>query len=330
MKNKVTVVCIREVGNPEQVVRVEQWELPPLQPHQVLVEMKAAPINPADLNVLEGKYPFAPPPPCVVGNEGVGVVAECGAAVEDLQVGQPVIAPARVGSWCEAYVAAGSELVALPTGVPLEQAAMLAVNPPTAWRMLHDFVPLNPGDWVIQNAANSGVGRSVIQIARHLGWRTVNVVRRKELIPELQGLGADVVVTDEEQLSNQIRDLTGGAQALLGLNAVGGDSARRMARSLAPHGTLVTYGAMSRQPLQIENGLLIFKDIRFRGFVITQWMRSAGTEQRRELFAELVPLVQKGELHVPAEKKYRLQDARAAVRHASQSGRSGKILFVMS
>jgi len=330
MKKKVTVVCLRETGVPEEVARVEQWELPPIQPHEALVEMKAAPINPADLNVLEGKYVIRPTLPAIVGNEGVGVVAECGSAVKDLAVGQRVIAPARIGSWCEAYVADAGELVPVPADLPIEQAAMLAVNPPTAWRMLHDVVALKPGGWVIQNAANSAVGRLVIQFARQCGWRTVNIVRRAELAPELKALGAELVLMDGPQISKQVRELTGGAELLLGLNAVGGDNAREVARSLSPHGTLVTYGAMSREPIRIENGLLIFKDIRFRGFLITEWFRNASAQQKTEMFAQIVQQMREGGIRVPIEKTYRLEQAREAIRHASQTGRTGKVLLQMN
>jgi NADPH:quinone reductase-like Zn-dependent oxidoreductase len=329
MKKKVTVVCLREVGAPEQAASVEQWELPPLQPGQVLVKLEAAPINPADLNVLEGKYPACITLPAVIGNEGVGVIAECGSAVTGLRVGQRVIAPVSIGWWCEARVLDASEAVPLHDDLPLEMAAMMAVNPPTAWRMLHDFVALKPGDWIIQNAANSAVGRFVIQIARSKGWRTVNVVRRKEWIAELKAEGADVVVTDEQPFAKQVRELTAGAGIQLGLNAVGGDNAREVAKSLGTHGTLVTYGAMSRQPLQIDNGSLIFRDIRFRGFWISEWFRNAAPQQKRELFDQLLPLVREGKLHAPVEKTYRLEQAKEAIRHASQSSRAGKVLLVM-
>ena len=330
MKKTVTVVCHHEHGIPEEVARGEAWDLPPIEPNQVLVEMKAAPINPADINVLEGKYPIRSPLPAVVGNEGVGVIAQTGGAVSNLRVGQYVISLDRVGSWCEAYVTDASNLIPLPDDMPLEQAAMLSVNPPTAWRMLEAFVTLKPGDWVIQNAANSGVGRSVIQIARFRGLRTVSVVRRKELIPELQAEGADIVVTDEIPLSKQIRDLTGDADVPLGLNAVGGDSAREIAKSLGDHGTLVTYGAMGLQPLQMSNSLLIFKDLCFRGFWINAWYRRADVREIQEMFDELIPLVAAGKLKAPVEKIYPLTDARDALIHARQDRRKGKILFVMN
>jgi NADPH:quinone reductase-like Zn-dependent oxidoreductase len=294
-----------------------------------VVRVQAAPINPADLNVLEGKYPTRITLPAVIGNEGVGVIAECGSAVIGLRPGQRVIAPVAIGWWCEARVLDATEVVLLPEDLPVEMAAMMAVNPPTAWRMLHDFVALKPGDWIIQNAANSAVGRFVIQIARSKGWRTVNVVRRKELIAELKAEGADVVVTDEPPFAKQVRELTGGASIQLGLNAVGGDNARELAKALGPHGTLVTYGAMSRQPLQIDNGSLIFKGLCFRGFWISEWFRNARPDQKRELFDELLPFVRQGTLKAPVEQTYRLAQAKEAIQHASRGGRGGKVLFVM-
>jgi trans-2-enoyl-CoA reductase len=136
-------------------------------------------------------------------------------------------------------------------------------------------------------------------------------------------------VTDETPLSKQIKELTGGAEIKLGLNAVGGESARQVAKSLAAHGTIVTYGAMAREPMQIENGLLIFKDIRFRGLWISAWYRQATRAQTEAMFAELLPLVRAGKLSVPIEKTYPLDKAREAVAHAGRGSRAGKIMFVM-
>ena len=329
MKITAKVVCLRATGKPTEAALVEHWELPDLQPHQILVEPLAAPINPADLNLLEGTYGIKPALPVVLGNEGVGVIKEAGSAVAGLSVGQRVIAPLQLGWWCSARVLDAPTAYAVPEELPLETAAMFAINPPTAHRLLTGFVELKPGDWVVQNAANSGVGRAVIEIAHHKGWRTVNVVRRKELITELQAAGADVVVTDEFPLARQIRDLTGGADVKLGLNAVGGESARQIAKSLAAHGTLATYGAMAREPLQIENGLLIFKDIRFRGLWVSDWYRQATRAAVSETFAGLFDLARAGKLRVPVEKTYSLDQAREAIAHASRSERGGKIMFMM-
>jgi trans-2-enoyl-CoA reductase len=197
----------------------------------------------------------------------------------------------------------------------------------TAWRLLHDYVDLEKGDWLIQNASNSAAGCAVIQIARELGYKTVNVVRRAELIDELRTEGGDVVLVDGENLRAEVKDVTGGAPIHLGLNAVGGESALRLANCLAPGSTLVTFGAMSLQPLKIPNGLLIFKDLRFRGIWINKWYDNATKEQRMEAFRPLFEMAKRGLLKTKVEKAYPLSEAKVAVAHAAQGKRSGKIIF---
>jgi trans-2-enoyl-CoA reductase len=204
---------------------------------------------------------------------------------------------------------------------------MLKINPMTAWRLLHDYIDLARGDWLIQNAANSAAGRAVIQIARDLGYKTVNVVRRSELIGELRGEGGDVVLVDSENLRREVEDAIGGPPIRLGLNAVGGESALRLANCLAPGSTLVTYGAMSLQPLKIPNGLLIFKDLRFRGIWINKWYDNATSAQRMEVFQHLFEMAQRGLLQTKVEKTYPLSEVKTAVAHAARGQRSGKIIF---
>src|SRR5437762_5093753 len=178
-------------GNPAEVLRVVELPQPRPAADEVVVKMMAAPINPADLNAIEGKYPIRPTLPATPGMEGAGVVAEIGSAIRNLAVGTPVILPHGLGTWREACAVPAEKLVLVPAGIEPIQAAMLKVNPITAWRMLHDFVSLRPGEWLLQNAANSAAGRCAIQIARQLGYKTVNIVRRAELVEELRTLGGD-------------------------------------------------------------------------------------------------------------------------------------------
>src|SRR4029453_17687513 len=252
-------------GNPADVLHVESRPGPAPAPGEVIVKMRAAPINPADLNQIEGKYPVRAELPATPGFEGAGIVVEVGGGVTNIAVGVLVILPHNTGTWRDAVAVKADELVAVPAEIKPVHAAMLKINPMTAWRLLHDYVDLERGGWLIQNAANSAAGRAVIQIAHELGYKTVNVVRRSELIDELRAEGGDVVLVDGENLRREVEDAIGGPPIRLGLNAVGGESALRLANCLAPGSTLVTYGAMSLQPLKIPNGLLIFKDLHFRG-----------------------------------------------------------------
>jgi trans-2-enoyl-CoA reductase len=315
-------------GNPVEVLRVVERPWPEPAADEVVVKMSAAPINPADLNSIEGKYPIRPALPATPGMEGAGIVVEVGSGVRDFAIGTQVILPHSFGTWREACAIAADKLVAAPSEIEPIQAAMLKVNPITAWRMLHDFVPLRSGEWLIQNAANSAAGRCVIQIARELGFKTVNVVRRAELVEELRELGGDVVVVDGENLRDEVAAATERAPIRLALNAVGGENALRVAKTLASEGTMVTYGAMSLQPLCIPNGMFIFKNLRFTGFWVNKWYDAATTPQRAETFWPLFEMAKRGLLQTKVEKTYPLSEAKAAITHASREKRGGKIVFV--
>lgn len=317
----------RQYGNPAEVLELASSELGTPGPGEVLVTKITAPINPADLNTIEGKYPIKPPLPAVPGVEGAGVVAEAGPGVTGMEPGTVVLLPHGYGTWRDSGILAADRLCAVPKEVPFHEAAMLKINPATAWRMLHDFVAPEPGAWVIQNAANSGVGRAVIAIAHDLGLRTVNLVRRPELIEELTAAGADLVLVDDDTAVDQVKQRTERARIRLALNAVGGDSATRIANVLAHGGTMVTYGAMSRQPLKIPNGLLIFKDIRFRGFWVTEWYKNALASDREAMFQRLFDLAVRGLIRTPVERVYPIAEVREAVAHANRGERGGKILL---
>ena len=304
---------------------MEEREIPRLAADEALVRVLAAPINPADLNAIEGKYPVRPALPATPGFEGAGVVVEVGSAARDLRLGAQVILPHDLGSWREACAVKAERLVAVPNEIEPEQAAMLKINPITAWRMLHDFVRLEPGDWVIQNAANSAAGRAVIQIAHELGFRTLNVVRRTELIDELRAQGGDVVLMDDEK----VREITGDYAPRLALNAVGGESALRLANCLAPEGTMVTYGAMSLQPLRLPNGLFIFKNLHFTGFWVNKWYERATPGERSKTFERLFDFAKRGLLRTKVERSYSLGDFAVAVARAAEGKRDGKIIFRM-
>ncbi|MEP6821803.1 MAG: 2-enoyl thioester reductase domain-containing protein [Chthoniobacterales bacterium] len=327
MSETIRAVVYEAHGNPAEVLRVVDQPWPTPAADEAVVRMQAAPLNPADINSIEGRYPIRPTLPATPGMEGAGIVAEIGSAVREVKVGDAVIVPHNLGTWREACAVKAEKLVIVPDGIEPVQAAMLKVNPITAWRMLHDFVPLQRGDWFIQNAANSAAGRAAIQIGRELGYKSVNVVRRAGLEDELRADGADVVLVDNDQLREQVTEETGGAAIRLALNAVSGASALRMAKVLAADGTMVTYGAMSLQPLTIPNGMLIFKNLKFTGFWVNKWYDAATAEERAETFAPLFQMAQRGLLRTKVDAIYSLDEVQAAISHAMQNKRSGKIVF---
>ena len=310
-----------------EVVKIETRSLPEIGPDEALVRMLAAPVNPADLNAIQGKYPGRPQLPASPGFEGAGMVAEVGTDVKTITTGALVILPHDIGTWREAVAVKATELIAVPPEIDPVTAAMLKINPLTVWRLLHDYAVLKRGDWLIQNAANSALGHAVIQIAHDLGFKTVNVVRRTEVVEELRRAGGDVVLIDGDNLREEVKNATSGAPIQLGLNAVGGDSALRLANCLTFGGTLVSFGAMSMKPLKIPTGLLIFKDLRFRGIWINKWYDNATMEERMTAFRSLFEMAKRGLLKTPVEKAYRIEEVKAAVEHAGQGKRTGKIIF---
>lgn len=302
-------------------------QAPPLG--QVSLRLRFSPIHPSDINLIQGTYGLRPDLPAIPGGEASAIVAAVGEGVTDLAVGDAVILRSRIGSWRDTANVDADQCFKVSNEIDLAQAAMLSINPSTAWRMLHDFVKLRPGDWVMQNAANSAVGRCVIQIAKALDLRTVNLVRRAELSDDLTACGADVVLVDQggKELGEQVRQLTNDSPPRLALNAVGGDSALRLMDWLAPAGCHITYGAMARRPLKVPNGFLIFKDLQLRGFWLTRWQKQAPREQIDAMLSSLATMMVQGRLHMPVDKVFSPRKCSDAITAASADQRSGKILF---
>jgi mitochondrial enoyl-[acyl-carrier protein] reductase / trans-2-enoyl-CoA reductase len=322
-------LCIHQHGAPQDVLHLEGLNIPQLRPQDVLIEMEASPINPADINLIEGKYPIPVSFPLIPGNEGIGRIIQIGSEVEDIKVGQRVIPGHNSASWCEAQIQNSQDVILVSQDIPTDTAALLSVNPTTAWRMLHDFVKLKPGDWIMQNAANSALGRCVIQIAKNLGLKTCCLVRREKLIKPLEDLGATVVIAKELVRADEIIEKTENAEMHLGINSVGGLSVIEMAKAIAPNSTIVTVGAMGLRPLKIPNSMLIFKNINFAGFWLKAWSQTASHQQNTEMFDAITSMALSGNLHMPIAATYSLNDAQDAIEHASQGGRDGKVLFKM-
>ncbi|MBZ4418845.1 zinc-dependent alcohol dehydrogenase family protein [Myxococcus sp. RHSTA-1-4] len=313
-------------GQPLKVVEVVEEPDAPLQPGEARMEVLATPINPSDLLTLTGQYGQLPKLPAVPGNEGVGRVVE----VKDstaVRVGDLVFLPLGSGTWRTHLTAPAEALVQLPPGTDVKQASMMFINPPTAELLLKQYVTLQPGEWVLQNAANSAVGRYVISLAKLAGYKTVNVVRREELAPELTALGADAVVVDSDNLPERVREVTGGAKVRLAFDAVGGDGTQRLGDSLAPGGVVVNYGVMSGKGPKLSAAASIFKDITLRGFWLVLWMKRTPREEQRALFARLAGLIANGTLRTPVEGTFPLEGIQDALARAMEGGRAGKVLL---
>jgi trans-2-enoyl-CoA reductase len=230
-------------------------------------------------------------------------------------------------NWAERLVLKAGALVKAPAGTDVAQLAMLKVNPATAHLMLCGPVSLSPGDWVIQNAANSGVGVNLIRLAKARGLKTANVVRREELIEPLRAIGADAVVVDGPDLAEKLAAATGGAAIKLAIDAVAGAATERLADCLADDGTVVNYGLLSGAPCQVRADQTVFKGITLTGFWLAKAMRAMSSDALAALYGELMPRLADGSLHVDVEASYPLTEVKAALAHAAREGRGGKVLL---
>ncbi|GME77285.1 unnamed protein product [Ambrosiozyma monospora] len=203
-------------GEPLDTIACHSYKLPskPRNGNDVLLQSLACPLNPSDINQIQGVYPSRPlltkelgtiEPSAVCGNEGLFKVLATGSEVSDLKAGDWVI-PSNVnfGTWRSHALTDAENLTKLPNDGKLSvaEAATITVNPSSAYQMLTLYVDLKPGDWFIQNGGNSQVGRAAIQIGKKLGLKSISVVRDrsdlKELKEELTKLGATHVITEEE------------------------------------------------------------------------------------------------------------------------------------
>ncbi len=312
---------------PQDVIEAVEFELEPPVAGEVLIEVLAAPINPSDVLTLTGEYGILPELPAVGGMEGVGKVVQTGEGVDNLAVGQRVLLSGIGGTWTTHLLASAKHLVPVPGGVDVQQQAMMAVNPPTSLLLLSEFVNLERGDWVIQNAANSAVGGYLIQIAREKGIRTINVVRRESAVQPLVDAGGDVVLVDGKDLHRRVAEATGGGQVRLGVDAIGGAATERLARSVANGGMIVNYGLLSGEPCQLSGTSLVFRDLTLRGFWLAKWYRDVSAERRVAVFSELGQMIAGGSLSARVQASYSIDQIKKAVAVAAAGGRDGKILI---
>ena len=312
-------------GSPAEVVEIVEREEPGLsEPDDVLVAIDLFPINPADLLTLQGHYPRVDAEAETLGVEAMGRIEAVGSGVTDLTVGDRVILLSG-DNWVERKVVKSHETIRVPLDADRFASAALKVNPATAALLLR-FVPLQPGDWIIQNAANSSVGRAVIQMAAERGLRTVNLVRRADVAAELQALGADVVL-DGEVLRETVMTATGGVEPRLALDGVAGASTDRLAACLAPGATVVVYGAMSGEAVALNPGSLVFHDVVVRGFWLTRYLATAPRSEIVQLYADVQRILSRLQAPPKVAAVYPADEIKAAVAQAV-AAESGAKVFV--
>ncbi|WP_024574625.1 MULTISPECIES: zinc-dependent alcohol dehydrogenase family protein [unclassified Afipia] len=319
-------VQINAFGKPWEVVETVSLSDPGAPgAGEIVVDMEFSPINPSDLVLIRGLYGVKPNLPAPVGAEGVARVAKIGSGVTGIKEGDRVLFPRGASTWLTRAKVKADGLFALPANADPQQLSMLMVNPPTAYLMLTEYVALKKGDWVIQSAGNSAVGRAVIAIAKKMGIHTVSVVRRPELIEELRKLGADVVLVEGPDLAKRVREATDKARIMLALDSVGGPGLMPLNDCLANGGTLVAYGVMSGGPGPFFTAPNIFRDLTLKGFWLLNWFNKNSPERALEVQKQVASWIADGTIYTPVEATYPLSESKAAISHAAKG--TGKILF---
>lgn len=319
-----------ERGNPTDVIKLTELSLQ-CNDDELIIQMVAAPINPSDINMIEGTYMIKPELPAIAGGEGVGRIVYIGKSVVDksLELNDLVIqATGGLGTWCTYNIRKPNDVLKIPGihDIDVLQAATLSVNPCSAYRMLHDYYKLSPGDIVIQNGANSSVGLAVIQLCKLWNINTINIVRNRDNVDELKqqlySLGATLVLTEDELAARDSRTMLADKQLSnikLALNCVGGNSSAELSRHMTDNSVMVTYGGMSKRPVTIGTSKFIFNNISLYGFWLTRWIQQHSKQQRIDMLTELVQYIKQNKF-----RSYVTCIPFTDIKHALQLAQTGK------
>jgi NADPH:quinone reductase-like Zn-dependent oxidoreductase len=320
-------------GIPEEVLQAREVPLPEPGPGEVRVRMTVSPINPSDLLVVRGEYGKLPTLPATPGFEGAGVVDKSGGGViallRGLKPGRRVaVISGNGGTWGQFVVVSARQAIPLTDDITDGQAAAFFVNPASALVMTRHVLNVPPGEWLLQTAAGSALGRMVIRLGKHFGFRTINVVRRREQADELRQAGADAVIcTADESIPNRARALTDGRGVKYAIDAVGGETGAAVVAALAAEGRLLLYGTLSGEPMPLDPRLLMAGRKRVEGFWLSEWAREQRPLKMLRLFGTIRDLMRAGVLTSEVGATFPLDDVQKAAAQAAQPARLGKVLL---
>jgi NADPH:quinone reductase-like Zn-dependent oxidoreductase len=316
-------------GDSQEVLQVREVPEPHPGPGEVRVRMILSPVNPSDLLFVRGQYVVRASLPAIPGFEGVGVVDEVGPGLlGHLVRGKRVLAiNSAGGNWAEYAVLPWRQARPLPADIPDEQAAAAFINPATVLALARHVLKVPRGDWLLQSAAGSTLGRMIIRLGQHDVFKTLNVVRRREAVDELKSLGGDAVISGADgPIDHQVRQIVGGEGVRYAIDPVGGETGTAVLRSLAADGRLVVYGTLSGEPIQIDPRLLISGKRSVEGFWLGHWMRDRSIPAALMLFREIASMIRQGVLTSDIGRVYPLDEIREAARQADSVARHGKVL----
>jgi NADPH2:quinone reductase len=330
-------LIFRETGEPKSVLKPEEIPTPPLAAGEVLVRVLLSPINASDLHMVRGRYGYQPELPASPGIEGVGIVEAVGPGVQSPIVGNRVVFIDTWNTWREQIVCPADKLVPVPEGLDDLAAATSYINPLTAWALTRSAHKLKEGEWLLQTAAASSVGKLVLQLAQKFRFKTINVIRRREQETIVRNLGGDeVICTADEDLRARLQELTAGVERAI--DCVAGELGAEVARNLAPSGTMLVYGALSshRQTdpakfiMPVFAPRLIYSTATVRGWWLPRWVPSQPLAEIRQATSDLLTMLSNGTLTPPAVVRYSLKDFQEALHLADGESGQQKVLLDFS
>lgn len=323
-------------GEPSEVLHLRDIPRPEIGPNEVQVRMRLSPVHPSDLHVIRARFGRQPALPATGGSEGVGTIERMGDAVRGLSVGARVVLLNIPGTWQELVVCPAARAIPVPDTVSDEDAAQAMVNPLTAWLLTIEEHKLGRGDWLVQTAAGSVVGRLVLQLAKARGFHTINLVRRQAQVAEIKGLGGEVVIcTDEPDWPAKLTEATGGKGIEKAIDCVAGRVGATVARALTPGGRMLVYGAMSshRQTesaafeMPIFAPRLIYSAAQVNGFFLYHWFSQKDLREAAIAQESILKLMADGALKPPTCAKYSIDRVQDAVKATDGVDREGKPLL---
>ena len=326
-------LVFRTLGEPGDVLHLEDVEGVMPGPDEVLLQMLFSPVNPSDLHMVRGRYGYQPALPASPGAEGVGVVCEVGAAVTTANVGDRVICIGTWNLWRERVVCKASNIVLMPASITNETAATCYQNPLTAWALTRSVKKLEKGDWLLQTAAASSVSQLVLQLSKIYGFHTINVVYRRAQAALIHDLGGDeIICTEDEDLRGRLQQITAGRGVDYAIDCVAGEVGGEIIRNLAPGGTLVQFGALSshRQTdpakflMPVFSPKLIYSAATVRGWWIPRWLETQPIQSVRSVLTDLLSMVADGRLRLPQTTSVPLERFGEAIAQADGSSSAGK------
>lgn len=314
-------------GKPADVLSLNDTLIPEPKANEVRVKMVLASIHNHDLLTIRGQYGFKPELPAIGGSEAVGIIDAVGQDVKDLKVGQRVAAASVQATWAEYFVASKDMVFVMPDSLEDEMAAQLIAMPLSAL-MLIEFLALTSGQWVIHNAANGAVGKSLAMLAAARGINTINVVRSDDAIKELEALGIKHNInTSDDDWKDQVKAILGDEKISAAVDSIGGESSNDLLALLGHGGTLASFGIMSGKPMVLDPTHIIFKQATIKGFWGSKISQEMSVENKQRLIDELIERANNGNLKLPVEATFDLADIVKAVDGKLQASKNGKVLL---